>query len=487
VNVSHRIRTLRLQVRTHRADEALRWQQRAAQRVQSAAFARELEALFDRLAPTGKTLQISRLEVTLDPMTADEFDRDWLPRCLRAVETALRQTITDGDAVATSEKKGTAARSEAETTLAAFRQFLATGRLPWWAGVPDWRAWEKTVLAAVAQHPVDASAQLASVLAEPAAARRLVWQFSPAFFVRLLRVLAGAEVAAWLRKHETALRTQAQRVGVKLAALSEKLEMARTATLRALAAQTWRLEPDAALWKTVWSVVPEPEQSQPVGRAQLPEPAVPPVRESRPDGAKSGPVPAQSAGERFPEPGLKIPPPSDIARSAPFPADEPVYVTNAGLVLLHPFLAPLFAELGFLEKGRFRSEAAQHRAVQVLAHLAGQPVPSPETGLLLPKILVGLAPEEAVRRRIRLTKREKAEAHDLLRAVLGHWAALKNTSPEALQIEFLQREGRLEPADDGWRLTVEPRTADVLLNRLPWGLSLVRLPWMTDWLHVNWA
>ena len=159
----------------------------------------------------------------------------------------------------------------------------------------------------------------------------------------------------------------------------------------------------------------------------------------------------------------------------------------AGLVLLHPFLTLLFEELGFTEKNDFRTEAARQRAVHLLAQLAGQAPNPPEVALVLPKILVGFSPETPLPRRIQLSAREKREAETLLRAVLGYWTALLNTSTAALQTEFLQREGRLDFRDSDWHLTVEQRPADVLLGRLPWGISLVKLPWMTEWLHVNWA
>ena len=86
-----------------------------------------------------------------------------------------------------------------------------------------------------------------------------------------------------------------------------------------------------------------------------------------------------------------------------------------------------------------------------------------------------------------LSAEQKAEAQDLLASVIEHWSALKNTSPSGLREAFLQRDGRLADRPDGWKLTVEQRPVDVLLSSLPWGLSIVRLPWMAAPLWVDWA
>jgi hypothetical protein len=35
-------------------------------------------------------------------------------------------------------------------------------------------------------------------------------------------------------------------------------------------------------------------------------------------------------------------------------------------------------------------------------------------------------------------------------------------------------------------LKVQPRAFDMLLDRLPWGFSIIKLPWMQGVLHVEW-
>ena len=49
---------------------------------------------------------------------------------------------------------------------------------------------------------------------------------------------------------------------------------------------------------------------------------------------------------------------------------EGVYVNHAGIVLLHPFMAPLFTNLNLLEKGKWKDEKSQIKAVYLLAYMA---------------------------------------------------------------------------------------------------------------------
>ncbi len=71
-------------------------------------------------------------------------------------------------------------------------------------------------------------------------------------------------------------------------------------------------------------------------------------------------------------------------------------------------------------------------------------------------------------------------------AVVEHWPALGKTSVDGLRLSFLQRAGLLYPAPDGWLLRPQCEGFDLLLDRLPWGIAIVRLPWMRRPLHVEW-
>jgi hypothetical protein len=93
---------------------------------------------------------------------------------------------------------------------------------------------------------------------------------------------------------------------------------------------------------------------------------------------------------------------------------------------------------------------------------------------------------ESFDRKHRIRSEEIEQIDALLQSVIEHWAVLKNTSPEGLRESFLQREGRLVFQNDQWELTVQKQAHDILLDYLPWNISMVRLLWMPYPLIVKW-
>jgi Contractile injection system tape measure protein len=174
--------------------------------------------------------------------------------------------------------------------------------------------------------------------------------------------------------------------------------------------------------------------------------------------------------------------------STAFPTDEPFYIGNAGVVLLWPFLARYFQNLGLMENNAFRGETERNRAVYLVQYLAAGKLEAPEHELLLNKVLCGAQPEQPLDPANPLTDAEEALSAQLLHAVIANWEKLRNTSREGLRQSFLLREGRLlrKQSDDSWSLTVSTKAYDLLLDSLPWRFSTVRLPWMQAVLHVKW-
>ncbi len=167
--------------------------------------------------------------------------------------------------------------------------------------------------------------------------------------------------------------------------------------------------------------------------------------------------------------------------------DDMQYVINSGIVLLHPFLEMYFVELNLLLDKVFISDDACKRAVLLLHYLATAETEVAEFNLFLQKIICGLSTEETLPANIEITSKEKEESEKLLQSVINYWSPLKHTSLETLRSTFLQREGRLETKENGWLLTVEQKTIDILLDKLPWGFSTIRLPWMKDMISIDWC
>ena len=163
-----------------------------------------------------------------------------------------------------------------------------------------------------------------------------------------------------------------------------------------------------------------------------------------------------------------------------------IYIKGAGLVLLHPFLPTFFRELKLVKEQEFLNEAARARAVQLLDMLTFGQNPAIEHEMVLAKLLCKMPLEIPVYPEPAFTDTEMEEAEHLLRTVIKHWGALGNASPDGLREGFLQREGRLERKANGWHLTVKRKTEDILVDRLPWGRSMIQLPWMGEMLRVEW-
>lgn len=179
--------------------------------------------------------------------------------------------------------------------------------------------------------------------------------------------------------------------------------------------------------------------------------------------------------------------PDDNSEGVTFFEENPVYISNSGLVLLHPFLSRLFENIGYTKKDEWISEELHQRSLVLCHYLVAGVAEYGEFELLLNKIMTGYPVSESLPFEIILSDFEKNEAADLLKSVIKHWSALKNTSVQGLQQTFLQRDGKVVRADTGWLLQVEQKTFDILLDKIPWGFSTIKTPWMDEILSVEWT
>ena len=165
---------------------------------------------------------------------------------------------------------------------------------------------------------------------------------------------------------------------------------------------------------------------------------------------------------------------------------SPQFFKNAGMVLLHPFLTSFFKKLDLLEGAVFKDFESQSKAVLLLHFLASDTEETADYNMVLPKFLCNIPVNIPLDYTLSLSKTEKREAKKLLQAVIDHWEALGSTSPVGLQEGFLIREGKLEKEQSGWKLYVAQETLDILLDSIPWNISMIKLPWMKEMLKVVW-
>jgi len=166
--------------------------------------------------------------------------------------------------------------------------------------------------------------------------------------------------------------------------------------------------------------------------------------------------------------------------------DNQIWVQNAGLVLLHPFLIQFFITTGIIGKQGILSHENVDLAVQSLHFLATGNENAFEGNLVFEKFLCGVPLKTSIQKQSLLTDLIKNEAIELLNEVVRHWAALKNTSADGLRQMFIQRDGKLFQEDDKYKLIVERKAQDLLLERLTWNIAVIKLPWISNILFTEW-
>lgn len=166
--------------------------------------------------------------------------------------------------------------------------------------------------------------------------------------------------------------------------------------------------------------------------------------------------------------------------------NKQVIVKNAGLVLFYPFLKILFTTFNWLEDNGNIKIKKRFKAVQTLHYCATGSEDFFEDRLMFEKFLCGLPLQISIPVKTLLTAKIKEEVDNMLKVVVRHWPALKNTSSDGLRQMFVHRDGKLIKVETGFRLIVERKAQDILLDKLPWNISIVKLPWKDDLLFVEW-
>jgi len=481
-----------------------------------------LSEVFDEAAGPGDWLRVERLALDLGTISA----ADWAPQLRQRLVDQVRRELARhaprrdpvrSDPRGEGRAGGATARwsqsavdtpaqrarraperepASADRRMQQLLFFLAHGRLPWWGDRPAdgfgaefarghatiaWEALRASLRgdAAARSRLVDvlddaqleagiahwcgvphaAQALAASATAVPTPATQRAWRH--AFWLATIDWASAGAPHAGREVELVRALTQAWRATVGGPTTPTPDASARGAQPAPKAAP-W---PDAAAWPSPWREwLAMPSEEAAVVRAE--------------PGAREAPAPVLRAQTR----------PSTDASPRRVAADDDeraVYVAGAGIVLVHPFLATLFADRALLDGRAFRDDAARARAVRLVGLLAFGDAEAPEYDLGLAKQLCGHPLEDPLAPGV-LDPDDLRACDELLAAVLGHWTALRSSSTAWLRAQFFLRDGKLEGVDLGCRLTIERRAQDVLLSRLPWGFGVIGLPWMKDRIFVHW-
>lgn len=411
--------------------------------------------VLDRYAAADLHLHLHRLEIDLGTLSISSIS-DTLPAKLAQVmDTQLRAQITDS---------GNFKQSDTPTyTWSLLAEYLRRGYLPWHFRLEPRQNLAKVLSGKLFEGKGGEDALL-RVLSESSTAReRLATQFPASFLVRLLahispgiskQVQVMQDVLQKRLSQDIGLRTQAEQIlwqNAFLQAARNDVASEQMLSVRLLDALRKIYLPTDVLSALAITV----------GISTNAEST------TTPSTVTPSTAPKKNASSQPPEP------------------DDAIYIENAGLILLHPFLSGLFEILGILHDDGTISDMPT--ALAILHFLATGLEAAEEHELVLPKLLCGLPPEALPGTPHKLSSEEKAEAQALLEAVIKHWKVLLSTTPDGLRGNFLCRAGKLSKQEEsGWLLQVERASADILLNHLPWGISVIKLPWMSGMLQVDW-
>jgi Contractile injection system tape measure protein len=544
VNQTHIIGRTVLEIEIDRLDDVWSFQAEISDILQQQGVP-AMEQLFDRLVGSDRVIRLDRIVLDLPPIDrhflADEFVRNLL--------AALNLALTDRESIdSTATKIQTRPGADGEVLL----YFLQYGRLPWWCPTTDWQTWLprwETVMQTGTDWQSPLRTLLRTY---PAAQQRLIDQFVPGFrhqlilqlqptwlewsnllaqaqqliqalglsrsncdrlehqaWLLLLNELVQAEssfsrplpttewIHAWLRDliqtwQPTTSPNQSPTADRELELRSIDPQTMIYQRLRTLMLKL----PSAARsqWLTTLDLIMPPQTRwQSLSERESPhldnEPQTLDLRPPSIDTTADAPSPSQPSFPATVQTNQidRRQGSSDLQLS-PEETSAGLFVDRAGLILLHPFLSPYFAEVGLLDGEVFRDEAAQQTAIYLLHYLATGATDAPESELVIPKLLCGWHLNAPVIRGIELPPTALTEGEHLLQTAIDYWQVLKDTSPDGLREGFLQRTGKLTLQDDGnWRLQVEQQSIDILLGSLPWGINVVTLPWLECLIMVEWS
>lgn len=177
---------------------------------------------------------------------------------------------------------------------------------------------------------------------------------------------------------------------------------------------------------------------------------------------------------------------SQPGNETPVLPKDNLYISNAGLILFHPFLVTFLERAGLLVERKFPEPKDANRAVLLLQYLASGSEQFQESDLVLNKIICGLSVPEPISLHFEPTEIEIRVIAELYEVLAERWPQIGKTSIEGIRNSFIMRNGMLSLTEDGWKLRVEQRAYDILLQTLPWAFGIIKTPMMEKALITEW-
>ena len=479
-------------------------------------LSKELEAIFDDLAVGEQLVEIERLEIDLSIHSLAISDQQLIEKIKQEIQSRLTKTIGEKAASQSYQKvirPGATAQQEAlvfpelspshpdlKGTAKAFLIFLESGLLPWWYEQPSPAVFRSKIIEEVFQNSTTSRSTFihlwVRLLEKTKVQQRLFRSFPVAFHRQLFSFLLPSfkhliiAVIDLLEK-EPIKELESNKREYRLKRL---LEIIQPQLLNH--SETHPLELQLFIFLQSLIALPTKTLFKKLAEKEVEEKQLKRIEEQLIAFKKENKNTAQllSSSE------LKKTPKQSSSNDSTWTiggakAYDEIYIQNAGLVLLAPFIAPFLKNCGLVEEGELTDP---DKAIHLLEFLVRGDVEQMEYQLPLNKILCGIPLEDPLEEssdelleelpkiKIDLRPEEKQEAEDVLSSVVKHWSILDGTSNDGLRGTFLLREGKLIQEGDQWRLIVESGTFDMLLEHLPWTLSIIQTPWMENPIWVEW-
>lgn len=163
---------------------------------------------------------------------------------------------------------------------------------------------------------------------------------------------------------------------------------------------------------------------------------------------------------------------------------EGMQVRNAGLILLNPYLPRLMTlcNLWSPEQGWIQQELA----VRTLHFLATGNTQALDYKLGMEKFICSFPAENIISIETSLPLDIQKFCLELLEACISNWEKLGKTSVDTLRSYYLIRSGKLMPEGNHYKLYMDKNSIDILLQYLPYPISVIKLPWKSSLLFVEW-
>ena len=165
---------------------------------------------------------------------------------------------------------------------------------------------------------------------------------------------------------------------------------------------------------------------------------------------------------------------------------DAIVVQNAGLIILWPYFFRLFDKCGLLIDRKFKDGTSLQKGIILTQYLVTGSLEIHENELVLNKILCGAEQRTPVDVKLNIDEVELQICDSLLKGVLQNWQKLNNSSVETLRQTFLIREGILTPNELDYDLDIVKETFDVLLETIPWNISIIQTTFMKNRIIVDW-